>query len=295
MSFLDRIREINRHDPDAFTPFAVDGRRLGAVRNDRVEPLLSATAAIVRAGDGSLGFADGLAAGGPEVVAARSPEVVAARSDAMAGAAADLAERGVIARLRGELYPAAQRFGETPAFVVDRAAVPFFGLRAWGVHLNGYTRRDGALHMWVGRRAKDKPTYPGRLDNMVAGGQPAGLGLMDNLVKESAEEADIPAALARQARPVGAITYVQQAPEGLKPDVQFCFDLELPPEFVPRNTDGEIESFALWPIERVARTVAETREFKDNCNLVVIDFLIRHGFIPPDDPDYVALLRGLHP
>jgi len=58
---------------------------------------------------------------------------------------------------------------------------------------------------------------------------------------------------------------------------------------------GEIESFALWPIERVARTVAETREFKDNCNLVIIDFLIRHGLIQPDDPDYVALVSGLRP
>ena len=287
MSFLDRIREINRHDPEAFTPFVVDGRRLGAVRNDRIALLLSATAAIVRAGDGSLTFAAEMATGGPDAIAARN--------DAMVGAAARLSEAGNIGTLRRELYPAARRFGETPAFVVDRAAVPFFGLRAWGVHLNGYTRRDGALHMWVGRRAKDKPTYPGRLDNMVAGGQPAGLGLTENLVKECAEEADIPAALARQARPAGAITYVQQAPEGLKPDVQFCFDLELPPDFVPRNTDGEIESFALWPIERVARTVAETREFKDNCNLVIIDFLIRHGFIPPDDPDYVALVSGLRP
>ncbi len=287
MSYLDRIREINRHDPEAFAPFVVDGRRLGAVRRDRIGPLLSATGAIVRSGDGALAFADGLAAAGPEAVAARS--------EALAAAAARLSGAGAIGALRRELYPAARRFGETPAFVVDRAAVPFLGLRAWGVHLNGYTRRGGALRMWVGRRARDRPTYPGRLDNMVAGGQPAGLGLMENLVKECAEEADIPEALARQARPVGAITYVQQAPEGLKPDVQFCFDLELPPDFAPRNTDGEIEGFALWPVERVARTVAGTREFKDNCNLVVIDFLIRHGFIPPDDPDYVALVSGLRP
>ena len=286
MSYLDRIREINRHDPDAFTPFVADGRRLGAVRNDRIGPLLSATEAIVRSGDGSLTMADGPAGGGPDAAAARS--------EAMAGAVARLADAGLVARLRGELYPAARRFGEPPAFVVDRAAVPFFGLRAWGVHLNGYTWRGGALHMWVGRRARDKPTYPGRLDNTVAGGQPVGIGLTENLVKECAEEADIPESLALQARPAGAVTYIQQAPEGLKPDVQFCFDLELPPDFVPRNTDGEIESFALWPIERVAETVAETREFKDNCNLVIIDFLIRHGFIPPDDPDYVALVRGLH-
>ncbi len=287
MSYLDRIREINRHDPDGFAPFVVDGRRLGAVRRDRIGPLLSVTDAVVRSGGDVLAFADGLAAAGPEAVTARNA--------AMAAAVARLSEAGAIGALRRELYPAARRFGEGPAFVIDRAAVPFFGLRAWGVHLNGYTRRGGGLHMWIGRRARDKPTYPGRLDNMVAGGQPAGLGLTENLVKECAEEADIPEALARQARPAGAITYVQEAPEGLKPDVQFCFDLELPPDFVPRNTDGEIESFALWPIDRVARTVAETREFKDNCNLVVIDFLIRHGFILPDDPDYVALVSGLHP
>ena len=287
MSFLDRIHEVNRHDPEAFTPFLVAGRRLGAVRRDRVGPLLTANSGIVQTGDGSLTFAEGPAGEGPGAAEARSAII--------AGAAAHLAEAGTIAPLRRELYPAALRFGELPAFVVDRAAVPFFGLRAWGVHLNGYTRRDGALHMWIGRRAKDKPTYPGRLDNMVAGGQPVGLGLMENLIKECAEEADISADLARRARPAGAITYVQQAPEGLKPDVQFCFDLELPPDFAPRNTDGEIESFALWPIEQVARTVAETQDFKDNCNLVIVDFLIRHGFIPPDDPDYVALIQGLHP
>jgi hypothetical protein len=35
-------------------------------------------------------------------------------------------------------------------------------------------------------------------------------------------------------------------------------------------------------------------DFKFNCALVVIDFLIRHGLIAPDHPDYVALVRGLH-
>lgn len=44
----------------------------------------------------------------------------------------------------------------------------------------------------------------------------------------------------------------------------------------------QVEEFALWPIERVAHTVATTTEFKTNCNLVIIDFLVRHGFITPD-------------
>jgi isopentenyldiphosphate isomerase len=154
-------------------------------------------------------------------------------------------------------------------------------------------REGGQIFMWVGRRAYDKHTYPGMLDNTVAGGQPFGLTLVDNLIKECKEEAAIPEALARQAVPVGAITYCAEEDGGLKPDVQFCYDLELPRDFTPHNTDGEIHEFYRWPIERVAEIVRDTREFKFNCNLVVIDFLVRHGIIPPDHPDYVEIVKGL--
>jgi hypothetical protein len=34
-------------------------------------------------------------------------------------------------------------------------------------------------------------------------------------------------------------------------------------------------------------------DFKFNCSLVVIDFLIRHGVITPADPDYFDLVTGL--
>ena len=104
----------------------------------------------------------------------------------------------------------------------------------------------------------------------------------------------IPRALADRAVAVGAISYRHQTEEGYKPDVQFCYDLELPRDFVPHNTDGEIESFHLMPIEEVAEIVAGTRDFKFNCNLVVIDFLVRHGILDPSRPDYLAIVRGLH-
>jgi hypothetical protein len=41
------------------------------------------------------------------------------------------------------------------------------------------------------------------LDNMVAGGQPLGIGLMENVIKECGEEAGIPEAIARRAIPIG--------------------------------------------------------------------------------------------
>jgi len=67
--------------------------------------------------------------------------------------------------------------------------------------------------------------------------------------------------------------------EGLRRDCIYCYDLLLPPDFVPIAADGEVEGFELWPIERVAETVRQTDEFKFNVNLVLIDLLIRHGLI----------------
>jgi hypothetical protein len=74
----------------------------------------------------------------------------------------------------------------------------------------------------------------------------------------------------------------------------FCYDLEVPPGFVPRNTDGEIESFSRMGLEEVARRVRDSDDFKFNVNLVLIDFLIRHGQLCPDaEPDYLELVHGL--
>jgi isopentenyldiphosphate isomerase len=279
VSFLDRIREANTHDLSGFLPFRVDTLPLGWVRPAFADKL-AAFPDVFAVADDHVAFAPGL----------DSP---AARTEAVGRTVAALAGDGVLPRLRGEPYRVGAAFTAPRAFLIDRAAVIAFGIRAYGLHVNGFVRDDGGLKMWIGRRSPDKPTYPGMLDNMVAGGQPAGLSLATNLVKEAAEEADIPEALARTAKPVGAISYCQEVTEGLKPDVQYCYDLEVPAEFVPRNTDGEIAEFYLWPIERVAECVRDTTDFKFNCNLVVIDFLIRHGLIPPDHPDYLDLVQGL--
>ena len=128
---------------------------------------------------------------------------------------------------------------------------------------------------------------------MIAGGQPIGIGLQENVIKEAAEEASVPYNVASRAVPVGMVTYCQETEEGCKPDLMYAYDLELDGEFQPKNTDGEISEFYLWPVARVLDTVAETRSFKFNCNLIVIDFLIRRGLISPDRSDYIEIIEGL--
>jgi 8-oxo-dGTP pyrophosphatase MutT (NUDIX family) len=279
MSYLDRIRDCNRRDLSRFVPFAVDGARVGWIRRDRVEILLRHDD-VFAGDDGGVTLASGL-------------DGFQARSAAVAEVVETLDTDGHIRRVRGEDYPVATGFGAPPFFRLDRGAVPFFGVRAYGVHLNGFVRRPGGLAMWIGRRAPDKAVAPGKLDNMVAGGQPIGLTVQENLIKECAEEASIAEPLARRAIPVGAITYCVEFPEGLKPDVQFCYDLELKADFVPESGDGEHSGFRLLPIDEVAAIVRDTDEFKFNCNLVVIDFLVRHGVLGPDDPDYLTIVAEL--
>jgi len=67
----------------------------------------------------------------------------------------------------------------------------------------------------------------------------------------------------------------------------------LPAGFQPVNTDGEVAEFRLLPAAEVLEIVETTDDFKFNCNLVIIDFCIRHGVLPPEHPDYEAILRGL--
>lgn len=219
----------------------------------------------------------------------------ASRSQALVALVKQLAAEGRIHPPLGEHYPVTAGDRDAALCRLDRTAAGFFGVRAFGQHLNGFVRKGERIWMWLGRRARDRLIYPGRLDNLVAGGLPHGIGLMENLTKECFEEAGMPAPLARQARAVSMVTYNASSARGLKPDVLYCYDLELPADFRPVNTDGEVEEFHLLPIEEVARLVRETDEFKLNCNLVIVDFLVRHGHVTPDQPGYLELVTGLRP
>lgn len=279
MSFLDKIRACNDWAPEDYVPFLVAAERLGQVRRTFAEAL------VARDPD----FA--LDAAGLSWHAA--PAGFAARSERFERILSELIDAGLISHRHGEPYPVCAGDREQTRFLIDRAAAPYFGVRAFGQHLNGYVRTANGLELWVGRRAADRRNYPRHLDHLVAGGLPWGVTLAENLRKECHEEAGIAADLADRAVPVGAVTYCRSAAAGLKPDAIYCYDLELPAGFRPVCTDGEVAEFFRWPVEQVLATVRDTDDFKLNCNLVIIDFLIRHGILGPADPDYLAIVQGL--
>ncbi len=279
MSYLDRIATCRSWDPAAYRPLVIDGRTLGRVGHGVARTLA--------------GFPEVFVVGDTAVTLAPGLDDFASRSAAVAGVLGEMKARGEIPHWRNEDYPVVARWGDAPALKIERAAAALLGTRRFGVSVNGLVRSADGLSMWVATRAANRQIAPGKLDHLVAGGQPFGLGVGENLIKEAAEEAGIPAGLAAAAIPVGVVSYRCERPEGLLDDVAFCYDLEVPADFVPANTDGEVEAFALWPIEQVLARIRETEDFKFDVALVVIDFAIRHGLIAPDDPDYQEICEGL--
>ena len=188
--------------------------------------------------------------------------------------ARSLADEGAF-RWRGEAFDVRVTDASPPLATIDRGALPAFGLLSLGVHLNGLVRRPDGFWLWVGRRAPDKALDPNKLDHLVAGGVSAGLSPWRTLLKEAAEEASMPEAVAARAHEVARIGYAMERPEGLRRDRLICYDVVLPDEFVPRPGDDEVVAFELWPMARVVRTVRDTADFKFNVNLVLLDLFQR--------------------
>lgn len=200
-----------------------------------------------------------------------------ARTEALAEFGRSLQRDGAI-RLREEPFPVAANMDEAPRCAVDRGAVPWLGVRPFGVHVAGHSRLGGELFAWIAVRSATK-SFPGAWDNTVAGGQPVGLSLLENVVKECAEEASIPRELAMRAVPSEVITYVREDDTGLKPDTLFCYDLELPPDFTPEPCDSEVERFLRIPARELMQVLRDEPRCKPNCSLVWIGFLLRHGIL----------------
>lgn len=279
MSYLRHIKKCNRYQADNFLPFIVAGLQVGEVKHAFAGSLLNVSDTFCR-------DSDALYWNPPADNFAGRNQVMAELTDTLLAA-------GLLRYRHNELYPVTTGVREQPLFLMDRALVPYFGVRAFGQHINGYIRRNSEIYMWIARRSMHKRNEPGKLDNMVAGGFPWGLSLEENLAKECWEEAGIPAELAALAEVAGHISYRCEIKHGVKPDTMYCYDLELPENFTPSCTDGEVDEFQLWPLERVAQQVRDSDEIKHNCNLVIIDFLLRHGYITEEYSEYAELMAGL--
>lgn len=202
---------------------------------------------------------------------------------------------------RDELYPIYSPNKEL-LLNMERSASPLFGIVTYGVHLSGYVITGEGMKLWTPRRALTKQTYPGMMDNTVAGGISTGEKPFECLVRECEEEASLPANLVRSAaQACGTLTYfhVRDARAGgetglCQPEVQYIYDLELPPDVIPKPGDDEAIDFQLLTVQEVQKAMADGR-FKPNCAHLLLDFFVRHGILTAEnEPDYIEIVSRLH-
>jgi isopentenyldiphosphate isomerase len=195
---------------------------------------------------------------------------------------------------RNELYPV---FGlKDRRVAMERSGSALFGIETRGVHCTAYTwattkSADGSstreLKFYVPRRSATKSTYPGMLDNSIAGGISSSETVWVSMLREAQEEGSLPYSIAARAKPVGTVSYIhlRDSRAGgevglLQPEIEYCFDLELSEEEGLKPNDDEVAGFELMGLEEVWTRLCNA-EFKPNCGIVLIDLFIRWGLLRP--------------
>jgi len=196
----------------------------------------------------------------------------AARSRLLQQAALALRERGLVPGWRDELCEL--RDGDVELARFERGAFRSLGLCNRAVHVNGCLA-DGRL--WIARRSARKASSPRKLDNLAAGAISAGESPRLCAIRELWEEAGVPGELAaRVGFPGARVHSLRRIRHGVHEEIVLCADLLLPPDFLPRCQDGEVEEFYCMTPGEVATALAGD-EFSTEAALVTRDWLRRAG------------------
>ncbi len=252
-------------------PLRIDGTVAGLIAPERAARLARFDAVFVVAAD--------------EVAFAPSLDSSEARSEALARVTRTLATEGALSPWRDERYAVGPALDAPPWFLLERAAARYFGIHSWAVHGNGLVADGSELRIWFARRSPTKAIDPDMLDSLVGGGVPAGFRLRDAFVKEAWEEAGLPDAVARAAKPVGTLPIVRDTDGGLFRESIVVYDIALNRDDIPANQDGEAVEHRCVPLSEAARLIALTEgadQVTPEASLVVLDALVRHGAVDPE-------------
>jgi 8-oxo-dGTP pyrophosphatase MutT (NUDIX family) len=267
-------------------PFFVEGLRVGSVATAHV-PRLAA-------------WQPWIAVHGPDAGAAPRVHLQvprAARDAALATMNAALREEGHIRAWRDEPFSLLDPQDGRVLATFERASARFWGTLTLGAHANGYVAdaTGRPTHRWIARRAWNKATDPGCLDNLIGGGVPHGQTPLETVLREGWEEAGLVPAQMHRLAAGGVIELDRDVPEGRQFERLHVYDLELGADVVPANQDGEVAQILRLEVAQAAE-VALSGEMTVDAALVTLDFLLRHGALPQAQqqalaPRLQALLR----
>ena len=255
--------------PEGRVPLRVDGVAVGGVCDDWLARALEPPSPFVLHGG---------------VLALAAPiESFAGRSAALSDWAAQAHARAPVHGWRDERMVIRDPDDGRPLAAIERAMLRPLGLVLHSVQACAFTLTAAGPLLWVARRAPGKPVDPNRLDALVAGGISGFDDAASTLERECAEEAGIPASIARGARPAGTLELCYPSVDaGLATTHRervVLHDLELPAHFVPVPADGEhAEIVTMTPTEALASI--ETGGWTLDGAQATVDLILRMGWMP---------------
>ena len=178
-------------------------------------------------------------------------------------------------------------------FSIERAATGFLGVKTLGVHMNGYKIKNFNKELIIAKRSSSIKSYPNLLDTMVAGFLPLNYNPRVKLIEEAYEEAGIDNKKIKNVKFVSYVNFIEANMFNCKRGSIIIFDLLLPNTFIPRNNDGEVESFNNLGMNKVSSLTKSSKYFKFDSRLVAIDFLLRHSFFQNNYQELITKLNIL--
>lgn len=189
-----------------------------------------------------------------------------------------------------ELFPV-YGFGGEHILNMDGSGLDLFGVVNFAVHMIAYVMTKDGVRYWVPRRSKSKMSYPGMLDNTVGGGLAAGEIPLECIVREAEEEVCFEPEYTRSnVKACGTASYqmcrTDSGLPGCQHQVQYLYEMEVDKRTVPKIGDGEVEELALLSLDEV-RSALANGEFKLNCAITWVSFLVRHGHITAENESHL--------
>lgn len=174
-----------------------------------------------------------------------------------------------------------QKFCTGKKFEINRNDLSLFGLPAYGVHCNVWSKYKNSTIIHFAKRSNSLKKFPGLYDNPVAGGQPVDLSIEENLQKEAYEEAGLNLNQMFLAKKGTTVHYMHNEEKRFNSSIIFNYHLEKTNDMEFKNQDGEVAEFLSFEIDKIYK-ILENENLKANCIIPIIDFLVikEDNFIP---------------
>ncbi|KAH8598191.1 thiamine pyrophosphokinase [Bisporella sp. PMI_857] len=199
---------------------------------------------------------------------------------------------------RGEAFPLRAAHGEQ-VLDMDGSGAGILRFPGGGVHMIGYFNTKDGLRYWIPRCAQTKLSYPGMLDNTVGGSLQSGEDPVECIIREADEEASLSQDFTRQHVKSSRVLSFQMAQwddgdPGFQAQLMYLYEIELPEGLILKPNDEEVDSFSVMTLDEIKDALAKG-EFKLNCAMTWIAYMIRHGYITPEnEKNLVEIEARLH-